>query len=98
MAPFLVFSGPQYDPGPGWEDMRGVRMALAGAHALVQLCRAFGFHWYQIVDMATLTVVESGAFAGRDEFGEDGWIYTPVRPDNQKWVAFLARQKAEHLS
>ena len=88
-CPFLVFSGHRHYPGPAWEDMRGACSTLAVAKELLVQCRAYGLEWYQIVDVATLTVVASGTFEGPDEFGEDNWVFTEHTMD--KWTRFLDR-------
>jgi hypothetical protein len=88
-ASFLVFSGHRYYPGPAWEDMRGVCPTRAAACDLLVQCRAYGLDWYQVVDLATLSVVDSGAFDGRDEFGEDNWVFTPDKM--ARWRGFLDR-------
>ena len=92
---WLVFSGHRYYPGPAWKDMRGACTTVDAAHALLVQCRAYGLDWYQIVDMATLTVVDSGAFDGPDEFGEDNWAFTP--DTMAKWKRFLDRPAPEAL-
>jgi hypothetical protein len=84
---FLVFSGHRYYPGPAWEDMRGVCTTFDAAKALLVQCRAYGLDWYQIVDMTTLSVVDSGAFDGPDAWGEDNWVFTPDKM--AKWRRFL---------
>lgn len=92
-CPFLVFSGHRYYPGPAWEDMRGACTTIEAARALLVQCRAYGLDWYQIVEASTLTVVESGAFEGPDEFGEDTWVFTEHTMD--RWMRFLDRPAPE---
>ena len=89
----LVFSGQRYYPGPAWEDMRGACSTMAAARALLAERRTYGLDWYQIIDVTTLTVLESGTFDGPDEFGEDNWVFTEHTMD--KWTRFMDRQSQE---
>ena len=89
MKSFLVFSGHRYYPGPAWTDMRGICPTLAAAETLLVACNEYGLDWYQIVDVEAMAVVQSGTFAGPDEFGEDGWRFSP--DDRQEWCRYLER-------
>lgn len=58
MPSYLVFAGGQYYPHGGWSDYIGKVVSIAAAKDL--LLGSGPYEWWQIVDINTLTVVESG--------------------------------------
>lgn len=58
--PILLFAG-TYDPGCGWEDLRGTFATITDAFAFLPLCRAWALDWFQIVNLHTMQILARGA-------------------------------------
>jgi hypothetical protein len=67
--PFLTFTGEEYYPGGGWDDYKGVRSTIEAARMVAEEAEGSN-DWYQIVDTASLKLVEQGII-------EDTTTYDP---------------------
>jgi hypothetical protein len=66
---YLLFTGLQYYPGPGWTDFRGSYADLekAVADAPNQQCR----DWYQVVDAHTGKIVAGEEVESEEDFNDN---------------------------